>query len=87
MPHASNKLGGHGCFGTWNSKYGSKGCVTSDESEIASYQQVAINEQSCLFLEILLFIMIFLPNKWHERIRVGKEHQPCANHQPVERLF
>jgi hypothetical protein len=49
--------------------------------------QVAINEQSCLFLEILLFISIFLLNKWHERIRVGKGHQPCANNQPAERTF
>jgi hypothetical protein len=49
--------------------------------------QVAINEQSCLFLEILLFISIFLLNKWHERIRVAKGHQPCSNHQPVERTF
>jgi hypothetical protein len=27
------------------------------------YQQEAISEQSCLFLEILHFIIIFLPNK------------------------
>jgi hypothetical protein len=30
--------------------------------------QAATSEQSCFFLKIPLFIIIFLPNKWHERI-------------------
>jgi hypothetical protein len=56
---------GHGCFGTLNSKYSLKGCRQPDQTRARYQVRVAISEQSCLFLEIPLFIIIFLPDKWH----------------------
>jgi hypothetical protein len=72
MPHASNELGGDPghkkgtavlARGTQNMAQKVPPHQAEERQRDTVYQQEAISEQSCLFLEILLFIIIFLPSK------------------------